>query len=139
MAKDKEGHGSLNEKTPTLAYRLLQRTMMDVLVKELGKERVDAFSRAVGFLVGGEFARRSLDLKADFRTFAVSLQKVLMDLKVGTLRIESFNPDTGNLVITAEEKFDCNGLLESIYIYEEGFVAGILEAYTGKRSDGWNG
>jgi len=127
MAKDK----SRNAETPTAAYRLMFRTIWRALGNEFGREKTARFSRAAGLLAGNEFACAFLDLKAGFRAFTLSLQKALMDLKVDTLRIES-NPDTGNLLITLEASPDDDGLsgTQTIYIYDEGFVDGILEAYS---------
>ena len=72
----------------------------------------------------------------EFNTFIANLQKTLEDLKIGVLRIEAFNPDTGNIVLTVEQDLDCSGLPitdENVCIYDEGFIAGILETYTGKK------
>ena len=134
----KQGRGSLGEEMPVLLYRLMQYTMMDVLSQEFGEDRANEFFRAAGFLAGAEFAKNTLDLKADFQSFVAALQKSLADLKVGILRIEAFDHDTGNVVMTVGEDLDCSGLPvtnENVCIYDEGFIAGILEAYTGKKYD----
>jgi len=132
----KTGRGALGMEMPVLVYRLMQYTMMDVLSKEYGEDKANEFFRAAGFLAGTEFARNVLDLKADFPQFVASLQKALADLKVGILRMESFDPDTGHIVLTVGEDLDCSGLPvthENVCVYDEGFIAGILEAYTGKK------
>ena len=126
----KEGRGSLGEEMPVLVYRLMQYTMMDVMSREMGEEKANEFFRAAGFLAGTEFARNALDLKQDFSEFAASLQKALADLKVGILRIESFDPDTGNMVICVNERIDCGGIPASdknFIVYDEGFISGVLD------------
>jgi len=59
-------------------------------------------------------------------------------MKIGILRMEAFDPDTGNIVLTVGQDLDCSGLPitnENVCIYDEGFIAGILEVYTGKKYD----
>ena len=134
----KEGRGDLGEEMPVLVYRLMQFTMLDILSKAHGLEQANEYFREAGFLAGTEFAKHTLDLKVEFNTFVANLQKVLQDLKIGILRMEDFNPDNGNIVLTVAQDLDCSGLPitnENVCIYDEGFIAGILEAYTGKKYD----
>ena len=134
----KEGRGDLGEEMPVLVYRLMQYTMLDVLSKAYGLEQANIHFREAGFLAGTEFAKNTLDLKTDFNVFVANLQKSLQDLKVGVLRVEVFEPETGNIVLTVGQDLDCSGLPithENVCIYDEGFISGILEAYTGKKYD----
>ncbi|MCL2480297.1 MAG: 4-vinyl reductase [Spirochaetaceae bacterium] len=132
----KGGRGDLGEEMPVLVYRLMQYTMLDVLSKAHGLEQANEYFRQAGFLAGTEFAKHTLDLKVEFNTFIANLQKALQDLKIGILRMEAFDPDTGNIVLTVGQDLDCSGLPitnENVCNYDEGFIAGILEAYTGKK------
>jgi predicted hydrocarbon binding protein len=132
----KEGRGDLGEEMPVLVYRLMQYTMLDELSKAYGEERANEHFRNAGFLAGTEFAKNTLDLKLDFNAFLASLQKQLLDLKIGILRMEAFDAGTGNIVLTVGQDLDCSGLPvtnENVCNYDEGFIAGILEAYTGKK------
>ncbi|MCL2664715.1 MAG: 4-vinyl reductase [Defluviitaleaceae bacterium] len=132
----KEGRGDLGEEMPVLVYRLMQFTMLDVLTKDFGKEKANDYLRAAGHLAGTEYAKNSLDLKADFATFIADLQRSLKELKIGILRMESFDEATGNLVLTVGQDLDCSGLPisnETVCDYDEGFIAGILQCYTGKK------
>ncbi|MCL2564992.1 MAG: 4-vinyl reductase [Defluviitaleaceae bacterium] len=134
----KEGRGDLGEEMPVLVYRLMQFTMLDVLSKANGLDQANEYFRQAGFLAGMEFSKNVLDLTVDFNAFVANLQKTLMDLKIGILRMESFNPETGDIVLTVGQDLDCSGLPitnENVCIYDEGFIAGILEAYTGKKYD----
>jgi len=131
----REGRGDLGESMPVLVYRLMQFTMLDVLSKSFGTEKANDYFRDAGFLAGTEFAKNVLDLKADFNTFIANLQKSLQELKVGILRMEAFDTETGNVVLVVEQDLDCSGLPitnENVCSYDEGFIAGILKAYTGK-------
>ncbi|MDR1856012.1 MAG: 4-vinyl reductase [Desulfovibrio sp.] len=132
----KEGRGDLGEEMPVLVYRLMQYTMLDVLTHAHGVDMANDHFRDAGYLAGTEFAKNALDLKADFDAFLAQLQKTLLNLKVGILRMEAFDPETGAVVLTVGQDLDCSGLPitnENVCTYDEGFIAGILEAYTGKR------
>jgi predicted hydrocarbon binding protein len=134
----KEGRGDLGEEMPVLVYRLMQYTMLDVLSKAYGGEQANGHFREAGFLAGMEFAKNVLDLKGDFNSFLAHLQQTLRDLKIGILRMEAFEPDSGKIVLTVGQDLDCSGLPvtnENVCNYDEGFIAGILEAYTGKKYD----
>jgi predicted hydrocarbon binding protein len=131
----REGRGDLGEEMPVLVYRLMQFTMLDVLSKAHGLEKANEYFRQAGFLAGAEYARNTLDLKVDFSTFVANLQKSLLNLKIGVLRMESFDAATGGIVLTVGQDLDCSGLPitdENVCVYDEGFIAGILEVYTGK-------
>ena len=134
----KEGRGDLGEEMPVLVYRMMQFTMLDVLSKVHGLDGANEYFKEAGFLAGSEFAKNVLDLSLSFDPFIAELQKTLEELKVGILRIEKHESDTGNLVLTVEQDLDCSGLPitnENVCIYDEGFIAGILNAYTGKTYD----
>ena len=134
----KEGRGELGQEMPVLVYRLMQFTMLDILSKAHGLEKANEYFRQAGFLAGFELSKNVLDLNVEFSIFIANLQKILMDLKVGILRMESFNPETGYIVLTVGQDLDCSGLPvtdENVCVYDEGFIAGILEAYTGKKYD----
>lgn len=131
-----EGRGDLGAEMPVVVYRLMQYTMLDVLSKAHGIDQANEYFRQAGYLAGTEFARHLLDLTADFNAFVAELQRVLEEMKIGILRMEAFDPDTGNIVLTVGQDLDCSGLPitnENVCIYDEGFISGILEAYTGKQ------
>jgi predicted hydrocarbon binding protein len=132
----KEGRGDLGEEMPVLVYRLMQFTMLDILSKNYGAAQASQLFRDAGYLAGTELAKAALDLNADLDTFIANLQKTLEDLKIGILRMEAFDPESGELVLTVGQDLDCSGLPitnETVCDYDEGFIAGILEAYTGNR------
>ena len=96
----KEGRGDLGEEMPVLVYRLMQYTMLDVLSEELGAEQANEYFRKAGFLAGKAFGQNVLDSGADFNSFISDLQKKLKDLKIGILRMETFDPESGDIVLT---------------------------------------
>ena len=134
----KEGRGNLGEEMPVLVYRLMQYTMLDVLSKAHGVAQANEYFRQAGFLAGNEFAVNTINMGMDFNCFIASLQQTLRDFKIGILRVEFFNPEDGTIVLTIGQDLDCSGLPisnENVCVYDEGFIAGILEAYTGHRYD----
>lgn len=134
----KLGRGELGEEMPVLVYRLMQYTMLDVLSKAYGSDIANDHFRAAGHLAGTEFAKNILDLKLELEAFLSMLQSKLKELKIGIMRMELFDKETGGLTLTIGEDLDCSGLPvtnEAVCTYDEGFIAGILEAYTGKAYD----
>lgn len=110
--------------------------MNDILVKEGGQAYSNEIFRKSGYLAGSEFAKNVLDLTAKFDDFVSSLQKILAELKIGILRFEQFDEDTGEFILTVAEDLDCSGLPptnEVVCTYDEGFLSGVLEAYSGKK------
>ncbi len=132
----KEGREDLGEEMPVIVYRLMQFTMLDVLSKAFGEEQANDYFRQAGFLAGGEFVKNVMDLEVEFNTFLANLQRILLEFSIGILRLESYDDSTGEIVLTVAQDLDCSGLPitnESVCSYDEGFIAGILEVYTGKK------
>jgi len=132
----KEGRMNLGEEMPVSVYRLFQYTMRAVLEEEFGTDKMIMLFREAGEKAGREFAKNILDLQQDFDKFAAQLQKELRFLKIGVLRMESFDKDTGKMVLTVEEDLDCSGLPitgTTVCNYDEGFIAGILKEYTRRQ------
>lgn len=131
----KEGREDLGEEVPVVVYRLMEYTMNHVLSQEFGQDRADDLFRKSGFLAGTEFAQNMMDLKVDFDAFVAELQKLMRDLKIGILRIEQVENAGEKIILTVAQDLDCSGLEptnEVVCFYDEGFIAGILEAYTKK-------
>lgn len=130
-----EGRKNLGEDMPVFVYRLFQFTIKDELYKQFGAEKTVEIFRNAGDLAGMEFARHMLDLSLPLTDFVAHLQGILKDCKIGILRVESFDTDTGNAVLTVGEDLDCSGLPvtgETVCNYDEGFLAGVLKVYTKK-------
>ena len=136
LGEIKTGRGDLGEEMPVVVYRLMQYTLLDVLSEEFGLEKANKFFSNAGYLAGVEFAKNVLNLELEFNGFISHLQEVLKLLKIGILRMEAFNEESGEITLTVGEDLDCSGLPvtnENVCIYDEGFLAGILEMYTGRR------
>jgi predicted hydrocarbon binding protein len=123
---------------PVVVYRLFQYSLKDILAREYGLQASADLFKAAGHLAGTHFARNVLDLSGEFDYFVTNLQKQLADLKIGILRIEKADLANLSLTLTVSEDLDCSGLPvtdETVCDYDEGFISGILESYTGKKFD----
>jgi predicted hydrocarbon binding protein len=66
-------------------------------------------------------------------------------MNIGILRVELADFNLGHFILTISEDLDCSGLPElgdEVCTYDEGFIAGILQSYTGspfqvKEVDCW--
>ena len=135
MGDIKEGRGDLGTEMPVLVYRLMQYTMLDVLSRAYGADEANKHFRDAGWLAGTNLARETMVLDVDRDTFFSNLQEKLKEMKIGILRMEDFDPETGVIELTVGQDLDCSGLPvtnEVVCIYDEGFIAGILEQYTKK-------
>lgn len=131
-----KGRKNLGENIPVLMYRLFQFTMKSELIRQFGKEKTIEIFRNSGKLAGFDFANNLLNLNLPVEDFLAELQKSLEENNVGILRIEKFDIETGSMTVTMSEDADCSGLPvtgETTCNYDEGFLAGILEAYTNRE------
>ena len=131
-----EGRSNLGESMPVQVYRLFQYTLRDELKTRFGNETAIEVFRGAGELAGREFAAHMLDLSLPLYPFMAHLQTVLEENLIGILRVEKFDPETGDAVLTVAEDLDCSGLPitgETVCNYDEGFLTGILKAYTHKN------
>lgn len=131
-----EGRRNLGGNMPVYVYRLFQFTMKVELTKRYGKEETIAIFKDAGELAGTEFAYHMLDLEAPFNDFILQLKNVLLVNKIGYLRVEKFDLETGQAILTMGEDLYCSGVPvtgETVCHYDEGFLTGILKAYTKKE------
>jgi predicted hydrocarbon binding protein len=130
------GRPNLGPQTHVVVYRLMQYTMRDILEKHWGAEKTNQFFIEAGFKAGFEFCQNMLDCTLDFDGFVADLTNKLEQFNIGILRVEKADLETLSLVLTVSEDLDCSGLPYSgvaFCDYDEGFIAGILNRYTGKN------
>ncbi len=104
--------------------------------QHLGSEKTDQIFYEAGKLAGSHFYKHVLSPATDIDGFIRQLQHVLKELGIGILRVEESDLATGSFVLTVSEDVDCSGLPELDYeicTYDEGFIAGLMENFTGKR------
>ena len=117
-------------------YRLMQFTFRDVLEKKFGSEVANEIFFQAGYNSGVEVYKNLIGTMRDFGKFISTTQEVFKELGIGIMRVEKHDELTGAITITVSEDVDCSGLPELDYeicIYDEGFIAGLLEQFTGKR------
>jgi uncharacterized protein len=130
-----KGRPNLGLNAPVLAYRLLQYTLRDILITELGVGKANDILIKAGKLAGAQFCENLLNRELGFNEFIAQLQRALKEQAIGILRIEKADLENMRITLTIAEDLDCSGLPptdEVVCQYDEGFIAGILEAYTGK-------
>jgi uncharacterized protein len=116
-------------------YRLMQYTLRDVLIREFGVEKADQAFFEAGKEAGKAFCDNILTEKKDLNGLFAELQHTMKELGIGIFRVESADPENNSYVVTIAEDLDCSGIpvcSEEICIYDEGFIAGLLLAYSGK-------
>jgi len=132
------GRPNLGDMTSVTVYRLMQYTLRDVLIRRFDPVTAGEIFYEAGKLAGKEFCKNALKTDVDFNEFVAQVQKVLKDLRIGIFKVEKADLERLNLTITVDEDLDCSGLPlsdETVCDYDEGFIAGVLEAYTGKAFD----
>lgn len=120
---------------PVFVYRLFQYALKEELISRYGKEAAVELFRAGGRTAGVYFAKHHLNLTLPFGQFAAELQQKLEEFKIGILRIESFDINTGEIILTIAEDADCSGLPimgETVCNFDEGFISGLLSLYSNK-------
>ncbi|MBU5482250.1 4-vinyl reductase [Blautia sp. MSJ-19] len=132
---DENSRGNLGEELPVIVYRMLEYSLKEELIRRYGKdEQVEVF-RSAGKMAGEYFARNMLNMEQPLDAFVNELQKKMRDMKIGVLRIEDVDEESGKIVLTVAEDADCSGLPvlgETVCNYDEGFISGILSTYSGK-------
>lgn len=131
-----QGRPNLGTQCTVLSYRLLQYTLRDELIRQFGVEKGNEVFRNSGRLAGEAFCKNILDVSLDLNNFIADLQAQLKDCLIGVLKIEKVDQESLTFTLTVSEDLDCSGLPpsdETVCEYDEGFIAGILNTYTGKE------
>jgi uncharacterized protein len=130
------GRPNLGQEVPVVVYRLAQYTLRETILRRYGDAMASTLLREAGWVAGREFCKNLLDTKLEFNAFLDQLQRTLKELKIGILRVEKVDMEALKFTVTVSEDLDCSGLPlsgKSVCEYDEGFIAGILYAYTGKE------
>lgn len=131
-----EGRPHLGDQTRIEVYRLMQFCLRDALEGEVGSERTDRIFHKAGYLAGRHFFAQRVAPVTDLSSFLTKVQEVFLKLGIGILRVEEEDLANGRLVVTISEDLECSGLPELSYevcTYDEGFLAGLLESFTGRK------
>ena len=131
-----QGRPNLGLNCTVLGYRLLQYTLRDELIRQFGVEKGREVFQNAGRRAGEEFCKNVLDTSLDYNGFVADLQEKLKSHLIGILKIEKADMDKLEFTLTVDEDLDCSGLSvcdETVCEYDEGFIAGILNAHTGRE------
>jgi predicted hydrocarbon binding protein len=132
------GRPHLGATMPVAVYRLMQYTLREVLGRRFSVEEAADILREAGWRAGLEFCANVLDRSLPFDKFLAQVQDKLQGLKIGVLRMEHSDLSAMEFTLTVSEDLDCSGLPflgETVCEYDEGFIAGLFEGYTGHRFD----
>jgi predicted hydrocarbon binding protein len=130
-----QGRPNLGPQVRLEIYRLLLFSFRDVLEQHVGTDETDRIIYGAGRLAGEQVYEHLIGDTADFEHYIARLQQVLRETGVGILRLEESDLEAGRLVLTVSEDTDCSGLPDSgdeICVYDEGFIAALLESFTGR-------
>lgn len=131
----KEGRPNLGPMTHVAVYRLMQYTLRDVLIREIGVAKADQIFFDAGKQAGRAYYKNVLTQKGNLTEFFSDIQRSMKELNIGIFRVESSDLEKGSFVLVVEEDLDCSGIpvcSEQICTYDEGFIAGLLLEYSGK-------
>lgn len=135
LGKIDEGRPNLGFTTDVSVYRLMQFTLRDVLIADVGVEKADRIFYRAGETAGRHFYENLITKRGSFGAFMAELQDVLKQLKIGILRVEKSDVEKLAFTLTMAEDLDCSGLPvcdEQVCTYDEGFISGLLSAHTGR-------
>lgn len=126
---------SLGPTTRVEVYRLFQFTLRDVLEQNFGTEKADELFRAAGAMAGAAFYKQFCSGTETIGQLIKVLQDSFRSLGIGILRVEESNEQLLRFTLTVDEDLDCSGMADTndvICVYDEGFIKGILDSFTGK-------
>ncbi len=132
---DENSRGNLGEELPVIVYRMLEYSLKEELIRRYGKDQQIEIFRSAGRMAGEYFAQNMLNMDQPLDSFINELQRKMQEMKIGVLRIEDVDEESGKIVLTVAEDADCSGLPvlgETVCNYDEGFISGILSTYSGK-------
>ena len=130
-----EGRPHLGPLLPVAVYRLMQYTMKEILEAEFGAEKTGRVFIEAGRRAGQEFCNNVLNSSLKPDAFLAQLQSKLRELAIAIMRLERVDLENMEIFLNVAEDLDCSGLPctnEVVCQYDEGFIAGIFEAYTGR-------
>ena len=136
MSYNMGDRGNLGNELPLVVYRLMEYSLREQLSEQFGESEQIRIFRKAGYRAGVYYTKNILDASLPLNKFIAMLQKSMEELKIGILRIESIDEETGEIVLTVAEDADCSGLPllgETVCNYDEGFISGILTTYMGKE------
>lgn len=139
------GRPNLGNVTSVAIYRLMQYTIRDSAIKHTDVDTAARIFFDAGVSAGSAVFENLIQPVDSLNELISKLQTILKNLGVGILRMEETDLDQMKFTLTVAEDLDCSGLPiqdEAICTFDEGFIAGIFQAFTGdafnvKEVDCW--
>ena len=125
----------LGDQTTVEVYRLMQFTLRDIIEERYGTGTADTIFLEAGVLAGKAFFGRYCKDAKDLTALTRIVSEQFKNLGIGVVRFEAADPEKLTFQLTVDEDLDCSGLPDNadhICVYDEGFIKGILDAFTGK-------
>ena len=94
---DAGSRDNLGEELPVMVYRLLEYSLKEELIGQFGKEKQIEIFRNAGRKAGEYFAKKMLNLDQPLDQFVSELQSKMQELKIGVLRIEKVDEESGKI------------------------------------------
>jgi predicted hydrocarbon binding protein len=132
------GRPNLGSDVPVWIYRLMQYTLRASLENSFGSQKADEILYNAGKIAGARFCESRIGKNVDFNDFISTLQRELKENKIAIFRVEKQDPGGMEFVVTMAEDLDCSGLPvtdETVCVYDEGFLAGLMSFYSGRNFD----
>jgi predicted hydrocarbon binding protein len=127
---------ALGPSTRIEVYRLFQFTLRDILEEKYGTEAADDIFRQAGAVAGRAFYSKFCQEATDLPSLIKIICSRFIEFGIGILRVEKQDLANLNFTVTVAEDLDCSGMPDTndtICVYDEGFIQGILEAFSGKN------
>lgn len=131
------GRPNMGTLTSVAMYRLMQYSLRYVIESKFGVEKTAELlfeaGQVAGFAAYENLLQESQEL--NLNEFLAKVEKLLIDLKVGILRMESADLEKMEFTLVVEEDIDCSGLPiidDEVCTFDEGFISALFSAYTGK-------
>jgi predicted hydrocarbon binding protein len=131
-----EGRPNLGPTTEVSVYRLMQFTLRDILIRDFGVEAAARVYFDAGKTSGVQLYKNLITQRESLPAFVADLQNLLKQLRIGIIRFEEIDEENLIFKLTVAEDLDCSGLPacgEQVCTYDEGFIAGLLLAHTGRE------
>ncbi len=130
------GRPNLGNSTNVAIYRLMQYTLRDSIIKHTDAQTANKIVFDAGNNSGKAIFENLIQPVSNIDDLISKLQSILKDLNIGILRMEQSDLEQMFFTLTVAEDLDCSGLPlhdEAICTFDEGLIAGIFEAFTGKQ------
>ncbi|EKD27614.1 MAG: hypothetical protein ACD_79C00654G0003 [uncultured bacterium] len=127
---------TLGNTTSLEIFRIMKTSLQNLISVVLGSEQGALAVYNSGRAVGGEMYEAFFKEIKEFDELIEQFSKLVKDLKIGIVSVIKADFEKGFFEIRVDECVSCSGTSntgKSICDFEGGIIAGVLQAYLGKR------